>query len=150
MRVSDTESHGVKRADRRGVTLVEGVVALFLFAMTVACACEVILVTRRTCDRARARYTAVNMAKNRLEHVLAFNYHVVEFLEVDNIVVDRNGAPDAEGDYRISTVVMEVAPSLKQVTIRVDIRNHRTMDFDGETQKLSSYVSRFGKPLENA
>jgi hypothetical protein len=131
---------------REGVTLTEAVVSLFLFALFIACACELTVVTRQTSDRARFRYIAVNMAKSRLERVLTLEYDQVELCQVSDLVVDKNGSPDAEGDYRVSTTVTRTGPDVKTVRVKVDIRNRRSMGFDGESQALTSYLTPFGDP----
>lgn len=127
-----------------GMTLTEAVVSLFLFALFIACACELTVVTRQTSDRARFRYTAVNMAKNRIERAMTFDYDQVELCELRNIVMDGNGAPDANGDYRVSTTVTQAGSNIKTVSVRVDVRSRRSMEFDGESQVLTSYVTPFG------
>lgn len=136
----------IKRThDRDGITLVEGVIALFLMALALTGACRLIAASYETSDRARRRYAAANIAKNRLERVLAINYHAVEFCRMQNVVVDRNCTPDPDGAYRLSTTVSPVNSSLKKITVRVDIRNRHSLAFDGETHALSSYVSNFAK-----
>ena len=138
------------RTRRDGITLIEGVVALALLALALTGACRLIAASYETSDRARRRYAATNMAKNRLERVLAINYHAVEFCEVQDLVVNRNCTPDPEGAYRLSTAVTPINSSLKKVTVRVDIRNRVSLAFDGESHELSSYVSQFAKLPGNA
>ena len=128
---------------RRGITLIESVIALFLFALFIAGACDVIVTMRQTGYRARVRYTAVNLAKNRLERVMAFTFSQVDQCAMNKLVVDDGGSPDPNGDYQLSTTVALVSPVLKKVTVHVDVRNHRTMQFDAEYQELVSYVTNY-------
>ncbi len=144
MQASVQRQHG--SGSRNGMTLTEAVVSLFLFALFIACACEVTVVTRQTSDRARFRYIAVNMAKNRLERALTFEYDQVELCELSELVVDKNGSPAVDGNYRLSTTITQTGSDVKTVSVTVDIRNRRSMEFDGESQTLTSYVTPFGEP----
>ncbi len=131
--------------NRRGMTLTEAVVSLFLFALFIACACELTVVTRQASDRARFRYHAINLARNRLERALTFDYDQSELCVTDKLVVDRHGSPTSLGDYRMSTAVTQVGTNVKMLTVRVDIRDRRSMAFDGESQILTSYMTPFGE-----
>jgi prepilin-type N-terminal cleavage/methylation domain-containing protein len=126
---------------RRGVTLIESVVSLSLFAVFMSSTCSLIVVTKQTCDRARMRYHAVNIAKNRIERVAAFEFDQMSLCVQGGIVVDGTGGIDANGDYRLTTAVTPVGPGLSQVAVTVQIRNRRTMLFDGEEQVITSYLS---------
>ena len=128
---------------RRGVTMVESVVALFVFGMFMSGACDLVAVTRQAMDRAQLRYAAVNLAKSRAERVMGFAFDQVNQCVMNQVVVDAGGAPDSAGAFRLSTSITQVSPVLKQITVHVDIRNRRTTKFDCESQEIISYVNTY-------
>lgn len=125
-----------------GMTLVETVVAMCLLGLFLAGACQLVVATGRTCDRARVRYTAISLAKNRLERVSLFPFDQVELCAHGALVMNRHGVPTYRGDYRLSTKVSTYGPHLKEVVVTVDILNRRTYCFDGETQEIATLVAR--------
>lgn len=95
---------------------------------------------------ARAHYTAINIAKNRLELVRTFDFgQVDDFLETD-IIVDASGAPSSEGNYRRSTAVSMVSSNLLELTVTVDIRNRQTLIFNPANEQLSTYFAEYLAP----
>lgn len=131
------------RRRREGIVLVETMVALTLFGFFMAAASTLVVQHRRLSDMARNHYTAVNIAKNRLELVRTFDFNQVEnFVEVD-VIVDKGGFPDTEGRYRRSTVVKSIEDNLIQLEVVVEILNRKTLQFDGEREMLSSYFAQY-------
>ena len=92
---------------------------------------------------ARAHYTAINIAKNRLELVRRFDFgQLDDFLE-DKVVVDASGVPSTEGNYRRSTEVSNVSSNLLELTVTVDIRNRQTLVFNPANEQLSTYFAQY-------
>jgi type II secretory pathway pseudopilin PulG len=133
-------------SNRAGMTVVETVVALAVFAVFTTGACKLLLSHRKVSDMARAHYTAINIAKNRMELMRTFDFgQVDDFLE-DKVVVDASGVPSTEGNYRRSTEVNNVSSNLVELTVTVDIRNRQTLVFNPANEQLSTYFAEYLKP----
>jgi len=118
-------------------------VALTIFAGFSTGACKLLMSHRKIADMARAHYTAINIAKNRLELVRTFDYgQVDDFLE-NNVVVDASGVPDAVGNYRRSTTVSNVSSNLLELTVTVDLRNRQTLAFTPAKEQVSTYFAEY-------
>jgi Tfp pilus assembly protein PilV len=137
--------HNGKNNSNQGMTLIETCVALFVFSACIAGACAVIVKTRELEDTARARYTAVNLAKNRIEQARCFAFVDLDSLAENNTVVGVKGLPDTGGDYRRSTVISLVNPLLKAVIVTVEIRNRYTTKFQGSKETVSTYLADYIK-----
>ncbi len=132
-----------KTRNRAGLTLVETIVALTLFAIFTTGACKLLMSHRKVSDMARAHYTAINIAKNRLELVRTFDFDQVgNFLESD-VVVDASGLPDSWGNYRRTTQVSNVSSNLLQLTVTVDLRNRQTLAFTPAKQEVTTYFANY-------
>ena len=108
-------------SNRAGMTVVETVVALTIFAVFTTGACQLLLSHRKVSDMARAHYTAINIAKNRMELVRTFDFgQVDDFLE-DKVVVDASGVPDAVGNYRRTTEVSNVSSNLLELEQKTNL-----------------------------
>lgn len=135
-----TLKQGRKRA---GTTIVETLVALTVFATFIAGASKMLLSHRAIADMTREHYTAVNIAKNRVELARTFNFADLEGFGETDVVVDALGDPVASsvGNYRRSTAINLVTNNLVQLTVSIDIRNHKTWAFDGASQEVESFIS---------
>jgi len=131
------------RGNRAGTTIVETMVALTIFAVFTTGACKLLLSHRKVTDMARAHYTAINIAKNRMELVRTFDFgQVDDFLE-DKVVVDASGLPSTEGNYRRSTAVRIVSSNLLELTVTVDLRNRQTLAFTPAKEQVSTYFAKY-------
>ncbi|MFO7870732.1 MAG: prepilin-type N-terminal cleavage/methylation domain-containing protein [Kiritimatiellia bacterium] len=135
-----TTRHG-KRSS--GMTLVEVMIAVVLFGICIAGIAGVVVVAQQTNDRARSHYIAVNIAKNRLERGRTFGFDQLSLLAEDKTVVDTNGNPDNDGNYRRTTTLAAVKPNLIEVTVEVEIRNRKTLGFEGENETVKSYYADY-------
>lgn len=131
---------------QRGVTIVEVVIALAIFGIAVGAACGLVVGARTLSDSARDHYTAINLAKNRLERAGALGYDVLPLFEESNSVVDKNGNPDPNGNFRRSTIVSDVRSNLRELTVIVEIKNRFTLQFDGEAETLKTYHAKYTEP----
>jgi len=134
---------GLKSA---GMTVVETVVALTIFAIFTTGACKLLLSHRQVSDMARAHYTAINIAKNRLELVRTYDFDQVNNFVEDKVVVDTSGIPSADGNYRRTTQVSNISSNLLELTVTVGIRNRRTLQFNPANQELSTYFANYLAP----
>jgi len=124
---------------RAGMTLVETMMALLIFAICISGICKLVLMSREAGDRARDHYTAVSIAKSRLERmrVAAFG-ELATFAESD-VIVDYAGSASANGHYQRTTTISDVMGTLKQATVAVGIRNRVTRRFDGSEEAATTY-----------
>ncbi|MEN8254947.1 MAG: hypothetical protein ABFR33_05695 [Verrucomicrobiota bacterium] len=140
---TDTLRDVEKRRNRAGTTIVETIVALTIFAGFSTGTCKLLMSHRKITDMARAHYTAINIAKNRMELVRTFDFgQVDDFLE-NNVVVDASGMPDALGNYRRSTTVRNINSNLLELTVTVDLRNRQTLAFTPAKQEVSTYFAKY-------
>lgn len=142
----DSQGCQGKSRNRAGTTIVETIVALVVFAIFTTGACKLLVSHRRITDMARAHYTAVNIAKNRLELVRTFDFDQVENFLENKVVVDTSGIPSETGNYRRTTEVSNVSSNLVEVTVDVEIRNRRTLEFTPSHEQLSTFFADYLEP----
>ena len=132
-----------KNKKRAGTTIVETIVALTIFAGFMAGASKFLLSHRAVADVTREHYTAVNIAKNRIELARTFSFEALSGFDEYEVLVDAFGEPteDDAGNYRRSTEIDMVTNNLVELTITVDIRNHKTWEFEGASQEVKSFIS---------
>ena len=131
------------RKSRAGVSLVETLMALLIFATFITGASKSLMAHRKLSDKSREHYTAINIAKNRIELVRTFEFgQQADFLE-NNVVIDFNGAADTDGDYRRSTTMTTASSNLLEVAVTVEIRDRITLLFDGEQEKIRTYFAEY-------
>ena len=130
-----------KDKKRAGVTIVEVLVALVLFALFIAGAGKVLLSNRSLADVTREHYTAVNIAKNRIELARTISFGELPDFYENNLLVDLSGDPltGNTGRYRRSTDVV-LTNNVAELTVTVEIRDHRTLLFDSEEQ-VKSFIA---------
>jgi Tfp pilus assembly protein PilV len=137
------------RLGNNGFTIVETAVALAIFALCIGGMCALIVTGKQLRDQARWHYTAVNLAKNRLERARALPFESLDVLKESNIRVNRSGFPDAGGNYRRTTYVNEVKTDLlKELVVIVEIKDRRSLEFEGEQEELRSYFADYVTPDE--
>ena len=130
-------------SDKAGFTIVESLVAVFTLSIFVAGVCALLVAARESIDRASMHYTAVNIAKNRLERLRTFEYgDMVMFAESD-VRVDNEGNPDNAGHYQRSTTVSNVSARLLDVTVEVGVQDRVTLGFEGEKEVVQSYFTKY-------
>jgi Tfp pilus assembly protein PilV len=128
------------------MTLVETVVALTLFAICIGGMTALVLNGRALSDGARDHYTAINIAKNRLERIKSMDFDQVTTARETGTTVNMSGSSDANGDFRRVTTITSVATNLYRATVQVDIRNRVSRSFSGEKETISSYVVKYVTP----
>lgn len=128
-----------KKKTRSGITLVESVVAVCLFGLFIAGACQLVVSAKQTADRARKRYAAVNMARNRIERLNTYPFDEMDMAIEHKLVVGDQGIFDPQGDFQVTTEVSPVTDKLKLITVTVAIRHGVTRKFDKEKQVVVTY-----------
>jgi len=129
--------------ENSGMTLVETIVALAVFALCVGGICALVVHSKATGDLARDHYTAVNIAKNRIERAKEYDFdELYNFLETD-VEVDRAGNPDPDGRFRRTTLVSSAAENLAEITVIVEIRSRVSSSFEGENEEVRTFIAEF-------
>jgi Tfp pilus assembly protein PilV len=128
---------------REGLTLVETIIAILIFAICISGICKLVVITRESSDRARSHYTAINLGKNRLERAKVFPFGQLNDFVENQTVVDGAGTPSANGEFRRTTTVSNVTATLKDVTVRLEIRNRVTRRFEGVSEAIQTYIADF-------
>ena len=90
---SKTTQSPYRRKSCAGISVVEVLVALILFAIFMAGASKLLLSNRAIADTTREHYTAVNIAKNRIELARTFPYSSLLEFEENKVYVDLSGEP---------------------------------------------------------
>jgi len=147
-RIGPGIGHAAREAHTRskgcdGLTLVEAVVALMIFALCIAGFCGASVCFRELSDRARTHYTAVNIAKNRLERAKTAEFSQLHLFEESQTRVDYLGSTDASGDYRRTTSVSNATEGLTEVVVTVEIKDRVTLGFDRESETVGTYIADF-------
>jgi len=132
-----------KGGSRAGMSLVETLVALGIFALFITGSVKLLMAHRELGDMARAHYTAINIAKNRMEVMRTLGFgQADDFLE-EKMLVDASGLPDAEGGYRRTTQISAVSSNLVEIAITVEIRDRKTLGFKGRNEHLTTYFADY-------
>ena len=126
-----------------GVTLVEVLIAIFVFTICIGGICRLGVSVRETSDRARSHYTAINIAKSRLERMKTFEFDQLAYFAESNVRVDANGSADTDGLFRRTTSLSAIKPNLTDIVVRVDIMDQVTRSFGRDHEEIRSYVADF-------
>lgn len=121
-----------------------------MLGIFVAGSVRVLTALRRSSDLSRMHYQAINIAKDRLERISAF-----DFRQLDSANEPPNVLPG--GKFRRTTEISDVFldPStnpplivatnrptgLKQISVTVEVLNPRTRRFDGTGHNLQSMMA---------
>ena len=130
-----------------GATVVEAIVALVIFATFIAGATQVILAHRQLSDKARAHYTAINLAKNHVEQVRNMrraDYAQILAMTENGVQVNAEGDPDStNGKFRRTTTITVGTNNIYrlEIEVMVEIKNPITLAFEGENEHVKSYMA---------
>ena len=109
--------------DIKGVTLVETMAAILIFAIVLTGILNLVVGGMSTGKRAEFAYTSYNLAKNHLETLRSMPYSTLVNAAETDVYVDENGVSDQDGSYIRSTAVTPNYNSdanLIQLTVSVD------------------------------
>jgi Tfp pilus assembly protein PilV len=137
---------------KKGMTILEVVIALGVFMIASAGICVLITQAKRLSDNSREHYQAVNIGKNRLERARFLPVSTLPLLVESNEYVNVSGAnvDEEDANFRRSTAVVVVSSNLTEVIVTVDIRNRATWDFgtgtNGIREVLRTYFTTYYTP----
>ena len=132
-----------KRRSVEGMTLTETLVALFVFAIVMAGLSGAVLQVRQMSDRARDHYTAVNLAKSRIEQGRRHGYGDLSLVVETGTVVDKSGLPDSGGRYRRTTTVSWLGDNLAELTVQVKIKDRISLEFGDAQETVQTLVEDY-------
>ncbi|TAN38164.1 MAG: hypothetical protein EPN23_03095 [Verrucomicrobia bacterium] len=126
---------------QKGFTLTDVMVAAFVLAVFIAGAYKLVTGALWINRTARDHYVAINLASSRLERARVLLYSDYSKLAENQLVMDANGTPNANGEFRRTTTVnTSYGANLTEIFVQVDIRNHRSSQFDGPNEQLASVL----------
>lgn len=138
------QTAGSKRStSRAGTSIVEALVALLVFALFVSGACKLLLSHRQLSDMARAHYQAANIAKNRMELVRTFDFDQLERFSESYTLINTSGTRTQNGNFRRSTSMRKLSGNLIELTIKVEIKDRKSLEFDGGEEEVVTYIARY-------
>ena len=133
---------------RDGQTLVEAVIAILLLSMCMYGVCRLVIKARQMRNIARIHYTAVNVAKNRLERARNFDFDSLDTLSEDTVTMNADGGPSPDGDYQRTTIVSNINSVLKELVVTVGVRDKISRTFEGEAETVQSLFTHYLEPIE--
>lgn len=131
-----------KNKSRAGVTIIEAMMALAIFAVFTTGTCKLLTANRKILDMARDHYIAANLAKDRMELTRTFAFDQIPELAENQLRIDDSGIPSTTGHFRRTTDITTINSNLYQLAITVDIQNRKTLQFAPAQQTISTYVSK--------
>lgn len=143
MRATIRQTKRPRCGARRGITIIETVIALMIFAICIAGFCGIVLQSRQLSDSARDHYTAVNLARSRFERARTFDFDQLHLFVESRTLTDHVGNSDPNGSFRRSTTVSNINPRLIEMTVMVEIKNRRKLAFIGEKDELKMYFADY-------
>src|SRR3989338_158027 len=107
----------------KGVTLVEVMMAVFIFIFGIQGLLGVYLQSMQVGKKADYTYTAYNLAKNHVERLKTLNYALLPSVAETSTIINSDGDPDPNGSFiRSTTVTANFGGNalLTQVTVQVN------------------------------
>lgn len=133
---------------KKGITLVEIMVSLGLIALLGGSILALLVENMKAGQTADYNYAAVNIAKSRIDRLRqlrrdkGFNY-LYTAVETDS-TVDRNGLPDAEGEFTRSTSITQNFESNPNLTkVEVTVKYKASGDISTTSITLTSLMSPY-------
>ncbi|MBI3252142.1 MAG: prepilin-type N-terminal cleavage/methylation domain-containing protein [Candidatus Omnitrophica bacterium] len=95
----------MRTSANRGVTLVEVMIAVFIFLIGMAGLLDVTIQCSTMGKRAEYAYTAYNLAKNHLERLKTYDFASLASAAETGTAINADGDPDASGSFTRSTTI---------------------------------------------
>ena len=109
----------------RGLTLVETMMAIFLFGVVLVGMLDVCAQSMLMGKRSDLSYKAYNLAKSHLETLKTMSFGSLSSAAETDTILDGGGTPDINGDFKRNTSVNTNYNSdshLTEVTVTVDYK----------------------------
>lgn len=106
---------------KKGMTLMEVVVASAILSVIVAGFLSVFLMSTTFCKSTNYVYIATNLAKSRTERLKGVDYHSLAQAEELDTRLNKDGVSDINGDfYRTTAINTGYGTDLTEVTVSVN------------------------------
>lgn len=132
------------------MTVAETLIAALLLGLVFMGAFAIVTQATLMMRQARGHYIASTLCLARLERARDFDYSLLPLMvEAEpGVVVDQDGAPDPDGDYRRITLVRTgwPSPDVTSMEVRVQIRNPRTGRFGSAGETMSTMFTEYLLP----
>lgn len=133
----------MKTKAQSGFTLTEVMVAVFILAIFMIGCYTAVTGALWMNQTARDHYVAIQLANARLERARNIQYASLSQMVENNVVMDANSTPNANGQFRRTTTVnANYGTNLTEFVIQVDIRNRKSGQFDGISEMLATVLPR--------
>lgn len=107
---------------QKGATLVELMISVVIFAITIVAFIDVISQSRSMAKREELGFTAYNLAKNKIETLKSISFADLSTAAESLTVINNTGTPDPVGNYKRTTTVTTSYTgdsNLTQITVQV-------------------------------
>lgn len=123
----------------RGLTIIETMIAVSLFAVAIVTIIGVYPVSARAARQAQGHLVATNLAEKELEFSRAMDYDAIESRTEDyTLAFESNGAA-TQIEFEADVVVQETRPGLKQIVVTV---TYLGTDNFNRRLEMETYVAR--------
>ena len=131
----------MNKNSQRGFTLTEVMVASLILGLFMVGCYKMVTGALWMNQQARDHYVAVHLADIRLERARNLQYTSYSSLAETQLVMAADGTPNVTGPYRRSTSInTNYGAILTEFVVQVDIRNHKTGQFDGVNEMLATVL----------
>ena len=137
------------RTRRRGMTLVEVLVALTVLAAVMVGTYRLIVVLARLRQSAHNHYTAVVIANNRIERARNTIFADLPLLAEERVPVAASGAPSADGPFFRTTRIQTNYggnPKLVRVIVTVEVPRLLRRDEARPSETLTTLLTEYVEP----
>ncbi len=135
----------MKTKGQQGFTLTEVMTAVVVLAIFMIGCYQAVTGALWMNQTARDHFVATQLANNRLERARNIPFTSLNLLVENQVVMVSDGTPSLSGPFRRSTTInANYGSNLTECVVRVDIRNHKTGQFDAINETLATLLP--GKP----
>ncbi len=121
------------------MSIIEVLLAIAILTVSLAGAYTMVVMCKRMLLSARDHYVATTLCLARVERARDIAYPLLGLLEevAPGTVMDQDGAPDANGNYRRTTLIQANTPEegVTRLEVTVVMRNRRTLQFNVHDQE---------------
>lgn len=138
---------GSRRAGNGGFGFIEVVFAVAILAVALAGAYTMVVQCKRMLLLARDHYVATTLCLARIERARDVDYPLLVLMRENRpgTVVNQEGVPDDEGNFRRTTAVQpDPMKGITTMKVTVTIRNRKTGRFDvANKEEISNHYTEY-------
>ena len=130
---------------RTGVTLVETMASILLFALVVGSILNLAIQNMTMGKRSEYAYTAYNLAKNHIETLKSMPFSNLANAAETDTYLDATGTPNADGPYvRTTTVATSYTGDVNLVQVQVIVQYLWQGALSANATQLSTVIFMYG------